>query len=455
MAPDDTQLPLNIADARLWGLRMFGFVLAGSLIVSSVYDLFFQPHKAAIYLCLSGLGVTAVLLVGAKHNTILIAEKLLIALGLGLLLWVNYDHASFIGLAFFAPVTIVAAFVLPKGRSRNFGGALLIATYALCVYFSSAHTFALDEDSFIAFAIDTVALLVMCFATIWHFRRINVLTYNTLREGADATAARLEELRTLRSALDAKACALREAQQASVRSLKESKAVRATIEAKQEELEQFAYAASHDLKEPVRTIHSFMQVAHKRLPEGLKQDAELAEYFNHVTDSADSMNRLLHSLLTYSRATRTNPNPSPLDITSTWTKLATQRKLELQVEASNHIEAYCDAGMYTTIVRELLDNAAKFQRPEVPLSLKLVVVTSALNEVCIDLHDNGIGVKAAYRERVFGLFQRLHGRGEYLGAGIGLTLARRLVEANQGTIKLADSELGGLKVSLTLPATIK
>jgi light-regulated signal transduction histidine kinase (bacteriophytochrome) len=214
------------------------------------------------------------------------------------------------------------------------------------------------------------------------------------------------------------------------------------------DLEQFAYVASHDLSEPLRVITGYIQLIDKRYGEHL--DVRGHRYLEHIVDGASRMRTLIDDLLEYSRFLRASATPERLDVT----RLAQEVAADLaphQVEVRPLPEVLADTGSMTAVLTNLIGNGLKFTHEGVEAR---VVVSGASERGRVVLHvdDNGIGIEPAYRERVFGMFQRLHVREDYAGTGIGLAIVQQVAEHHGGRVWVEQSPLGGCRFSITLPA---
>jgi hypothetical protein len=223
------------------------------------------------------------------------------------------------------------------------------------------------------------------------------------------------------------------------------------------DLEQFAYVASHDLQEPLRKVASFCQLLQQRY--GGQLDDRADQYIAFAVDGAKRMQLLINDLLTFSRVGRTSAGFVPLDLSTVIAKAwdgvearAVEAGGHLDVDlgdASSHVLG--DPSLLQLLLGNLFGNALKYRRDDVEPR----VFVEASREgalVRIRVSDNGIGIPEEYEEKVFVIFQRLHGRDEYEGTGIGLALAKKVVEFHGGTIGLEPSSLGGTCVSFTLPS---
>jgi len=222
------------------------------------------------------------------------------------------------------------------------------------------------------------------------------------------------------------------------------------------DLEQFAYVASHDLQEPLRKVASFCQLLEQRY--GGQLDERADQYIAFAVDGAKRMQLLINDLLTFSRVGRTSERFAPVDleaaVAKAWDSLETQvrqsgARLDLQIDGrSQHVLG--DASLLQMLLVNLLGNALKYRRQDVNPVVQVSTTTDG-PLVRIGVADNGIGIPDEYAEKVFVIFQRLHAREDYEGTGIGLALAKKIVEFHGGTIALLPSPLGGACVSFTLP----
>jgi signal transduction histidine kinase len=222
------------------------------------------------------------------------------------------------------------------------------------------------------------------------------------------------------------------------------------------DLEQFAYVASHDLQEPLRKVASFCQLLEQRYGGQLDERGE--QYIAFAVDGAKRMQRLISDLLTFSRVGRTSEGFVGVDLPAVVSRA--WDSLEARVaETGGELDGQLDPGaarvlgdpsLLQQLLSNLLGNALKYRREDRPPRIR---VSSAVEGemLRIGVADNGIGIPDEYAEKVFVIFQRLHGRDEYEGTGIGLALAKKIVEFHRGTIELQPSPLGGVCLSFTLP----
>ncbi len=222
------------------------------------------------------------------------------------------------------------------------------------------------------------------------------------------------------------------------------------------DLEQFAYVASHDLQEPLRKVASFCQLLEQRYAGQLDERAD--QYIAFAVDGATRMQRLINDLLAFSRVGRTSEGRVSVELAATvakaWSELdarVQQAEARLEVDLAPGSECViADPSLLHLLFTNLLGNAVKYRQPDVAPVVRVTTVAEEPN-VRVQVADNGIGIPDEYAEKVFVIFQRLHGREEYEGTGIGLALAKKIVEFHGGAIAIDASPLGGTCISFTLP----
>jgi signal transduction histidine kinase len=210
------------------------------------------------------------------------------------------------------------------------------------------------------------------------------------------------------------------------------------------DLEQFAYVASHDLQEPLRMVTSYLQLIEKRYRGKLDADAD--EFIDYAVDGGNRMKLLIQDLLTYSSVRTSAGRFAPVDCGALLDHvLADDLRMLIDENGATVTRdplptVMADAGQIRHLFQNLLTNAIKFRSDEPPcVHVSAERIEDA--EWAFSLRDNGIGIDPARLKRVFGMFQRVHGRGEYPGTGLGLAICRRIVESHAGRI-WAESEPG-------------
>ena len=218
------------------------------------------------------------------------------------------------------------------------------------------------------------------------------------------------------------------------------------------ELEQFAYIASHDLQEPLRMVASYTELLRKRYAGQLDERAD--KYIDYAVEGARRMQRLINDLLEYSRVGQKRLAYEPvesaraLEIARLNLKLLiAEKRAEIKVEELPLVLS--NLGQLTQLFQNLINNAIKFTEGRDP---KIAISARRDGEqwqFCVE--DNGIGIEEQYLDRVFGLFQRLHERERYEGSGMGLSIAKRIVERHGGRMWISSTPGIGSKFFFTLP----
>ncbi len=233
------------------------------------------------------------------------------------------------------------------------------------------------------------------------------------------------------------------------------------LERSNAELEAFAYVASHDLRQPLRVINSYLALLERGLGKSL--DDEARECVDFARDGAQRMDRLIVDLLDYSRVGRKAKPFGPVSLSETVETALLNLEVAIR-DAGAHVTV--DGALPTVmgddnelmrLFQNLIGNAVKYRAPGRPPVVRLSVSRDPVGGGWrIDLRDNGIGIAPDERERVFGIFQRLHRRDEYEGTGVGLAICKKIVEHHGGHIQIIDppEEAGtdGSLFRVTLPA---
>ncbi|PZR17249.1 MAG: hypothetical protein DI539_16990 [Flavobacterium psychrophilum] len=224
------------------------------------------------------------------------------------------------------------------------------------------------------------------------------------------------------------------------------------------ELQQFAYIASHDLQEPTRKISIFA----KMLIESLGTiDERSKNYLNKIHNSADRMGNLISDILAYSQLTKDENLISPVDLNQIVNETITD--FELIIEQSAAKIKHNDLPVIEAIPRQmsqlfsnLISNSLKYQRadvkPVVSINSEKLYSENEVDYYKIEFSDNGIGFSQEYADRIFNIFQRLHGKSEYSGTGIGLSICKKIVQNHNGSIEAVGNDGTGATFIVTLPS---
>ena len=235
-----------------------------------------------------------------------------------------------------------------------------------------------------------------------------------------------------------------------------------------ENLQTFAYVASHDLQEPLRKIQQFGDLLKTRYADSVGEELT---YLERMQSAAKRMSTLIKDLLDFSRISTQRDASGTVALDAILKQVLSTLELTLQetgaqVELDPLPKVQGDASQLTQLFQNLLSNAIKFRRPGVvphvvvkaswltadhlPETFKLGRETLAYHQ--IDVSDNGIGFDEKYVDRIFQVFQRLHGKNEYAGTGIGLAICERVVTNHGGAITAKSQPGQGATFMIYLPA---
>jgi PAS domain S-box-containing protein len=220
------------------------------------------------------------------------------------------------------------------------------------------------------------------------------------------------------------------------------------------DLEQFAYSASHDLQEPLRTVKIFSQLLAVRAK--AKLDGESLEYLQNVIAGATRMEALIRDLLVYARTTRLEKPTEPTAASeAVEVALATLRGAIAESAAIIKVDPLPSVCVHPIqleqIFQNLISNAIKYRRSGV--TARVHITSMKWNaQWLFSVSDNGIGIEAEYKERIFGIFKRLHtDDAKYPGTGIGLALCQRIIERHNGRIWVESKPGEGSTFYFTIP----
>ncbi|HML04710.1 MAG TPA: ATP-binding protein, partial [Methanobacterium sp.] len=220
-----------------------------------------------------------------------------------------------------------------------------------------------------------------------------------------------------------------------------------------EELEQFAYITSHDLQEPLRTIASFTQLLEMRYKGKFDSDAD--EFMGYMVDASIRMKEMIQGLLNYSQIGK-DGNFKSLSLENILNEALSNLKLTIDennatITHDKLPSVIGDSKLLAQLFQNLISNAIKFRKKNEPPKIHVSATRKGeKNKYLITVEDNGIGIDHQYADRIFKVFKRLHTFDEYEGAGIGLAISKRIVEAHGGQIWVKSELNKGSKFYFTI-----
>jgi signal transduction histidine kinase len=221
------------------------------------------------------------------------------------------------------------------------------------------------------------------------------------------------------------------------------------------ELQEFAHVTSHDLQEPLRKIQTFCDIARRRC-EPVSDDV-MREYMDRIINSAFRMRQLLRDLFQFSRVTDDSSHYAKIDLGNVIREAVDLFEEELtrtggMVRICDMPKIHASEMQFLRLFQNLIGNALKYRGKDTPH----IAISAEYDETSCEIFikDNGIGFEQEYAEKIFKPFQRLHGRNEYEGTGIGLAICRKIVEQHGGKISAESRPGKGSTFIIRLPINI-
>lgn len=225
------------------------------------------------------------------------------------------------------------------------------------------------------------------------------------------------------------------------------------LERSNRELQSFSHIASHDLQEPLRKVQLFSSRIEEKYADLL--DADGKEYINRMQNAVQRMQTMISDLLKYARLSDENQQLELVDLNLVLQEVLSDLEVQIeQVRGTVELEPLPTIPAYPIqmyqLFQNLISNALKYHRPDVPPIVRIYCHYYPKKCVIV-VEDNGIGIPSENREQIFGFFQRLHGRNQYQGNGIGLAICRKIVTNHAGTIHAEGDEGKGSRFVVGLP----
>jgi PAS domain S-box-containing protein len=245
----------------------------------------------------------------------------------------------------------------------------------------------------------------------------------------------------------------RKQQEATVIELNKQIKLRANeLTASNKELEEFAYVASHDLQEPLRMVSSFLQLLEKKYNNQLDEKGK--QYIHFAVDGAARMRQIILDLLEYSRVGKGKQLPEPINLHKLLEDVVLLNTVAIKecngiVEWKQLPDIYGIKLSIQQVFQNLISNSLKYQQPGNNAVIKISAIETELHWQ-FEVADNGIGIEPSFHDKIFVVFQRLHGKGKYEGNGIGLSICKKIIEKEGGKIWVESEKDKGCSFFFTI-----
>jgi signal transduction histidine kinase len=220
------------------------------------------------------------------------------------------------------------------------------------------------------------------------------------------------------------------------------------------ELEAFAYSVSHDLRAPLRHIAGFAELLQKQSNAVLDESSR--QQITRILDAANRMDGLVDDLLTFSRISRAETHQTTINLDQLVKSVVAEiapdtqgRKIVWQIGTLPM--CYGDPGLLRLVFSNLISNAVKFSRTRQQAEIEIGSLNQMVDEAVVFVKDNGVGFDMKYKDKLFGVFQRLHSQEAFEGTGIGLATVQRIVHRHGGRVWAEGSVSKGATFYVALP----
>lgn len=257
------------------------------------------------------------------------------------------------------------------------------------------------------------------------------------------------------------------------RNVQEINQINLELKSVNENLENFAYVASHDLNEPLRKIRTFGDLVRSELENENYSKENIVSHIERMQNASARMQQLINDLLSYSRVSRDFNAMNSIDLNAVINTVLNDLEVRINESGTKVVvenlpgNIKVDEIQMRQLFQNLISNAIKFSKEGISPKINITSERIESNDVPydeaqqlsaeyywkIDVEDNGIGFDQQYADKIFAVFQRLHGRSAYEGTGIGLSICKKICENHKGFIAVTSKESEGTRFSIYLPIT--
>jgi light-regulated signal transduction histidine kinase (bacteriophytochrome) len=230
----------------------------------------------------------------------------------------------------------------------------------------------------------------------------------------------------------------------------------AELEAVNKELDAFSYSVSHDLRAPVRHISGYAELLQKYLSSSSRLDEKTQRYLNILSESAKQMGALIDDLLAFSRIGRADLHKASVNLEQLVKEVI--HDFDQEIEGRDIIwkinilpQVQADRALLRVVIVNLISNALKFTRPRAQALIEIASRIDRDDEITFFVRDNGVGFDMKYADKLFSVFQRLHGEDQFEGTGIGLATVARIIERHGGRVWAEGTQNQGATFYFSIP----
>jgi len=416
---------------RLYKRMMIVFIILCSATL--LLQVIGHNYEEALF---SGLSTTILILISVLFNykkKVLSYHLLILYSASAFLYMIIIQGSRYEAFLLFYPTTLLFCFIFfDNFKTHTFYLIFMILNQLLLVYFNSGAAETGFSAQLFAEFVNIIAYNIAIFLMINFY-------LSSLRKTKLALDQSLENVNN------------------QTRTLKDKNAELSDYMESNLQLENYAYMAAHELKAPLRSIEGFSEILHDKIEDKLTDNEK--GLFKFITENAAQMSNLLVDLNDLSQVSKTELIPESFDVTALFEEIKMDRRhtIEEQNATISYIGEVTEMVGQRTLLKQLfsnlIGNGIKFSHRDVAPIVNIKAYKKD-NVIHFEIADNGIGIDAEFRDKVFQIFTRLHSSAKYEGSGLGLAISKKIIDMHKGTIFVKDSDLGGCCFAIHLPVIL-